>query len=273
MTFSKLKYPTYNSEKEIAISAIIVALLVYLFLALFQPFGTYNYVHTNKYLLLVPYAIIVFVSFFIGDFFISKYFTKWTWKNEVSKTLVLLLFCAILNYGYSIYFVNNTAFNLRTLFYMVIFTYSLGLPICAISSLGKYSFLKNNNFETEREETKIETKVKTENILSIIPDVGENLEILKNTFIYAQSEGNYSNIFYLNNEIVEKELLRISLKNLEEQIGDDTIIRCHRSYILNIQNAIRKQGNAQGFKILLKLTDEKIPVSRKYIDKINSIPL
>jgi hypothetical protein len=100
MTISKLKYPTYNSEKENAISAIIVAILVYLFLVLFQPFGTYNYVHTNKYLLLVPYAIIAFVSFFIGDFFISKYFTKWTWKNEVSKTLVLLLLCAILNYWF-----------------------------------------------------------------------------------------------------------------------------------------------------------------------------
>lgn len=273
MNISNIKYPTYKTEKEIAISAIIVAILVYLFLALFQPFGTYNFVHTNKYLLLVPYAIIAFVSFFIGDYFISKHFTKWTWKNEVSKTLVLLLLCAILNYWYSIYFVNNTDFSLRTLLYMAIFTYSLGLPICTISVLGKYSFLNSNYTETKKVETNVETKVKTERILSIIPDVGENLNIKKNAFLYAQSEGNYSNIFYLNNEIVEKELLRISLKNLEEQIGDDNIIRCHRSYILNIQNAIRKQGNAQGFKISLKLTDEKIPVSRKYIDKINSIPL
>ncbi|HUH26116.1 MAG TPA: hypothetical protein VLY87_05780, partial [Flavobacterium sp.] len=156
MTISKLKYPTYKNEKEIVISAIIVAILVYLFLALFQPFGTYNYVHTNKYLLLVPYAIIAFISFFIGDFFISKYFTKWTWKNEISKTLVLLLLCAILNYWYSIYFVNNTVFSLRTLSYMVIFTYSLGLPICAISVLGKYSFLKSNNIDTETVETNVE---------------------------------------------------------------------------------------------------------------------
>ncbi len=157
---------------------------------------------------------------------------------------------------------------------MIVFTYTLGLPVCAIAVLGKYSFLKNNdnNIETERTEIDMENKVETETTLSIIPDVGEILNIKKNAFLYAQSEGNYSNIFYLNSEIVEKELLRISLKNLEEQIGDETIIRCHRSYILNIQNANRKQGNAQGYKISLKLTDEKIPVSRKYIDKINNIP-
>lgn len=271
MTISNRKYPTYNNETEIAISAIIVAILVYLFLALFQPFGTYNYVHTNKHLLLIPYAIIAFVSFFIGDYFISKKITNWTWKNEVLKTFVLLLFCAILNYWYSIYFINNADFSLQTLFYMMLFTYTLGLPICTIAILGKYSFLKNTNIEAERTEANIENKIETESALSIIPDVGENLNIKKKAFLYAQSEGNYSYIFYLNNEIVEKELLRISLKNLEEQIGDNNIIRCHRSYILNIQNVIYKQGNSQGFKISLKLTAEKIPVSRKYIDKINSI--
>lgn len=272
MTISNIKYPTYKTEKEIAISAIVVAILVYLFLVLFQPFGTYNYVNINKYLLLVPYAIIAFASFFAGDYFITKYFTNWTWKNEILKTFILLFFCGILNYLYSIYFINNAGFSLRTLIYMIVFTYTLGLPICAIAVLGKYSFLKNNEIETERIETNIESEVERKSTLSIIPDVGENLNIQKNAFLYAQSEGNYSNVFYLNNEIVEKELLRISLKNLEEQIGDNTIIRCHRSYIVNIQNAIHKKGNAQGFKISMKLTDEKIPVSRKYIDKIDSIP-
>ncbi len=272
MTILKLKYPAFNSEKEIAIFAIIVALLVYLFLALFQPFGTYNYVHNNKYLLLVPYAIIAFISFFIGDYFISKKIKNWTWKNEILKTFILLLFCAILNYLYSIYFINNTDFTLGTLFYMVLFTYSLGLPICAIAVLGKYSFLKNNDIEPNRTETNMENKVEKETTLSILPDVGKNLCIKRNTFLYAQSEGNYSKIFYLNNGVVEKTLLRISLKNLEEQIGDENIIRCHRSYILNFQNTIHKQGNAQGYNISMKFTDQKIPISRKYIDKINNIP-
>ena len=94
--------------------------------------------------------------------------------------------------------------------------------------------------------------------------------MLKIDFLYAQSEGNYSNIFYLNSQIVEKQLLRISLKNLEEQIGDDTIFRCHRSYMINIQNSVHKKGNAQGFKISMKLTDEIVPVSRKYIYKISN---
>ncbi len=148
----------------------------------------------------------------------------------------------------------------------------LGIPVCSIAVLGKYSLLTNKDVENEIIGTVNDDIVKEKITLSIIPEVGETLKMLKNDFLYAQSEGNYSNIFYLNNQIVEKQLLRISLKNLEEQIGDDTIFRCHRSYMINIQNAGCKKGNAQGFKISLKFTDEIIPVSRKYIYKITSMP-
>lgn len=254
-------------------SSILVAGLVYLFLVFFQPFGTYNYAHAGKYLLLIPYAIIAFVTFFIGDYFISRIFSKWTWINEISKNCILLFFCSILNYCYSVHFINDADFNALSLFYMVMFTYTLGIPICSIAVLGKYSFLKNNKIQlaipaTTEANANIKEAIES---ISIIPDVGEKMNLSKNSFLYAQSEGNYSDIFYLNNEKVEKKLLRISLKNLEGQICKNEIIRCHRSYILNIQNAINKRGNAQGFKISLKHTSEKVPVSRKYIGLIRNI--
>lgn len=272
MTTLKLSYPTYNTQKEIWTYSITIAILVYLFLTLFQPFGTYNYDHTSKYLLLIPYALIAFVTFLIGDYFFVRLFSKWTWAKEISKNFILLLCCSILNYWYNIYFINDANFSLRTLFYMVVFTYALGLPICTIAVLAKYSFLKNNEFQPKITQANVEIKTDVENNLLIIPDIGEKINIPKRSFLYAQSEGNYSSIFYIKKEKIEKKLLRISLKNLEEQICNDKIIRCHRSYILNTQNSINKQGNAQGFKISIKLSDEIIPVSRKYIDKIHAIP-
>lgn len=269
----QLKYPTYKSKKEIWISAIIVATLVYLFLSVFQPFGTYTYIHTSKYLLLIPYALIAFLTFLTGDFLISKYFVRWTWKNEIYKNLLLLFLCSSLNYWYSIYFVNHTSFSLRTLFYMILFTYTLGIPVCSIYILGRYGFLKSTAIQPEISASDFETKTEAENILSIIPDVGEKISISKNNFLFARSEGNYTNVFFLKDGAVQKQLLRISLKNLEHQISDDEIFRCHRSYVLNVQNAKDKQGNAQGYKISLQHTCEKIPISRKYLDKISKLSL
>lgn len=268
---SQIKYPTYNARREIWISAIIVAVLVYLFLAVFQPFGTYNFTHTSKYLLLGPYSLIAFTTFFTGDFLISKYFRRWTWKNEISKNLLLLLVCSILNYGYSTYFVNDADFNFRALFYMMVFTYTLGAPICSVYILGRYGFLKSTIGKNEISDTGFETEAKTENTLCIIPDVGKKISISISDFLFAQSEGNYSNIFYLKEDTVRKQLLRISFKKLEEQVCNDEIIRCHRSYIFNIQKVIEKKGNAQGYKISLRHVQEKISVSRKYIEKISGI--
>ncbi|MCC5916925.1 MAG: LytTR family transcriptional regulator [Cryomorphaceae bacterium] len=269
LTILKLKYPTYNSPKEIGTSALIVALLVYLFLVLFQPFGTYNYIHANKYLLLAPYAIIAFVAFYMGDYFIAKRFEKWTWMNEICKNCILLLLCSIVSYWYNMYFINNADFSLRTLFYMVLFTYAVGLPICTIAFFGKPFFLKLN--ENQSEVLQANSKIKTERRISITPSFGDEISLLEKHFLYAQSEGNYSNIFFLKNGEVASKLLRISLKKLEEQICNDEIIRCHRSYILNIQNAIKKKGNAQGFIVTLHHTTHKIPISRKYIDRIQSV--
>lgn len=270
MTFLRLKYPTYRTEREMAISAILVALLVYLFLALFQPFGTYNYVHTNKYLLLMPYALIALFSFFIVDYIISNRIKDWTWKNEFFKTAFLILLCAVLNYWYSIYFINHADFSFRSLFYMVIFTYTLALPICSIVILGKYIFLKKDNLNYKTNESIIETNTEAISTLTITPDVGEKVLIEKHKLLYAKSAGNYSDIYYLSTNNVEKKTLRISLTNLEKQIGGSSVIRCHRSYVLNLQNVIYKQGNSQGLRITLKMTDQKIPVSRKYINRINS---
>lgn len=267
-----IRYPTDNIRKEIGAAAVAVALLVYLFLALFQPFGTYNYAHPNKYLLLAPYAIIAFVTFFTGDHLASKYYPGWNWANEIVKNCVLLLFCSLLNYGYSIYFINDAGFDLRALCYMILFTYALGIPVCSIAILGKYAFLKNNTTRAASiTAPDLVMSAGTVNSMIIVPDVGTKVDIIKEAFLYARSEGNYSNIFYLHNDQVKKLLLRITLKNLEAQICGDAIIRCHRSYILNKENATGKQGNAQGFKISLKYASEKVPVSRKYIGTIAGI--
>lgn len=267
----QLRYPTYNSKKEIWISAVAVATLVYLFLVVFQPFGTYNYLHVNKYLLLLPYAAIAFFGFLTGDFIVSKHFQDWTWKNEVSKTVTILFLCSLLNYEYSIYFINDANFNLRTLTSMIVFTFALGIPICAIYILGRYGFLRRNLSKSGLENPVLKTDIHTIDLLSIVPDVGEKIELPKKDFLFAQSEGNYVHIFYLHQKAVRKQLVRISLKNLERQIGDGDLVRCHRSYIFNSQKAVGKKGNAQGFKIALEHTLETVPVSRKYIDIVQNL--
>ncbi|WP_343829865.1 LytTR family DNA-binding domain-containing protein [Psychroflexus lacisalsi] len=263
------RYPTLRNNKEMCYSALVISVLVYFFLAVFQPFGTYNFHHTYKYVILLAYPLIAFTFFFSSELIVKRFFDNWNWKKEVYKNMSALLICAFISYLYLNTVIHRTPFNLTAFLYLVAFTLVIGIPICAINILAKYVFLKNNNvlFENSSQNFTIEN---IENPpLVIIPDVGDCIKLSQENFLYAKSDGNYSFLHYFDKGTNQRKLLRLSLKSLEEQICDETIFRCHRSYILNANKIQNKTGNSQGYKLSLIQVKDKIPVSRIYIEKID----
>jgi DNA-binding LytR/AlgR family response regulator len=83
--------------------------------------------------------------------------------------------------------------------------------------------------------------------------------------LFIESADNYSNIVFYRNNKVNKQLLRGSLKRIESQITFPFIVRCHRSYIVNLKMINHIKGNAQGYRIDFKVElKDTIPVSRNY---------
>ncbi len=68
LSFTSYSYPKSQSVKEIMLSSMAAGTLVYLFLIVFQPFGTENFHHPYKYLILFPYTLI-FGSAFLHPVF------------------------------------------------------------------------------------------------------------------------------------------------------------------------------------------------------------
>ena len=70
-------------------------------------------------------------------------------------------------------------------------------------------------------------------------------------------------------ELPVKLLLRSSLSRLEAQIIDrSNIVRCHRSYVVNLDRVERVTGNAQGYKLHLFGGQFQVPVARRYNDSL-----
>lgn len=262
------KYPMARSGKEMGGYALMVAMLTYLFIACYQPFGTYNYSNPYKYALLAPYAAIAFLIFLGGDMAVARLFRQWKWKNEIAKITVLLFVCSFFNYLYSIWFINDAGFSVRALYYMVLFTYALGVPVCFLYFFVRYALLRPVAPALARNESDAYRKVAGSE-LAIVPDSGDlPFSIAPADFLFAKSEGNYSLLYYRDGQAVHKKLVRLSLKKLEGQICDGPIWRCHRSYIVNMEMAIDKKGNAQGYKISMRHIEEPVPVSRGYADEL-----
>jgi len=97
------------------------------------------------------------------------------------------------------------------------------------------------------------------------------LKINLNNLLYIEAQENYSRLVWLEeNELTEK-TLRATLKNIEDQITDDHIVRCHRSYIINTGVRFTILGNSNGYRLKSKYFKESIPISRNLGKEIVSI--
>jgi len=269
-----IHYPNYETKKEIVITSSFVGGLLYLFLIIYQPFGTSEFEHTYKYLMLFPYAIITTCSFSIVTLLLTKRARKWTIGLELSKIFWILLLISILSYFYNSLMLSKVNLSFENYLYMFLYTSALGLPASTIYMMARYIYLsKNNETITTNNKSNVETTSldikKGKGTLYIIADQGNtHLHIQEEDFVYAEAADNYCIIHFYNKGIIQKEIIRVSLTTLLNQIQTDTIKRVHRSFIVNLEMITKYKGNASGYKISLENLEKELMVSRNYIESI-----
>ena len=107
---------------------------------------------------------------------------------------------------------------------------------------------------------------KSSNLISIRDSRGIlQLSVAKENLLYIESADNYMCVWYKKNDILKKQLLHITMKEMSEQLADSNIIRCHRSYMINldlVKVMRREKGN-----LFLELGEpgvREIPISKTY---------
>lgn len=133
--------------------------------------------------------------------------------------------------------------------------------------------------EKKREISRLTTIIDENTSLAVAPgntvnfyDRGGKLAFAtrRNNILYIESADNYCNIHYMNEEKEETFVLHNTLKCFEESGGHAGLLRCHRCYMVNIENVrlLRKEKD----RLVLELTQgtQTIPVSRSYKDRVVS---
>ena len=95
------------------------------------------------------------------------------------------------------------------------------------------------------------------------------LSVMRSHLLYVESADNYVVIWYLNKEVTTRFLLRNTLKGIEEMLEDTPVLRCHRSYMVNLEHVKVIRRGKDG--IFLELDTEKapdIPISKTYSEKV-----
>lgn len=268
-SFTAYPYPKSESFKEIFVSSLGAGIAVYLFLIIFQPFGTENFQHPYKFVLLFPYCIIFGMAFLMANLITSR-FSNWNIGLELLKITFILCMGSVLSYFYNSLFLSHVKLDIVNYFYMFLYTLAVGIHISIIYILSRYIYLKNIHEKKARDISQhlpVSASEQRQNLLKI---TAQNTELIinENDFLFVQSMENYCTFYFLENNSLQKALIRISLANVLQQIETGSVKKCHRSYIVNLGRIKKLKGNAQGYKLILPEIDFEIPVSRSFIPSI-----
>ena len=88
-------------------------------------------------------------------------------------------------------------------------------------------------------------------------------EIKPSSIIYVESMANYADICYMDNDEARHKMLRITLKQIKESIGNEPLlVQCHRAFIVNLNFVVSLSNRNSAYQLQIFGTDKPIPVSR-----------
>ena len=106
--------------------------------------------------------------------------------------------------------------------------------------------------------------------IQILDEKGEmRLSIRRENLVLIESADNYVCVHYLSDQKVKKTMVRNTLNRVSEHLQGTRIVRCHRSYMINLDHAQVLHRDKEGIFIELGIEGlPNVPVSRTYADNV-----
>ena len=273
-------FPLVESFRDILLISLGSGIVVVAFLTIFKPFGI-DTVNKDIFFYLCGYglidSVVTALNLILWPLILPAFFNNYRWttgKNLIS-ILWILLTISLSNFVYGEYLVGQDYVEgLKQLdragFSSWIFmTFSVGvIPVVFALYFIEKKLVRSNQHLAEEFNKNIKGPDTDRSVQEIVIDSGRDtaLRINSSDFICVQAEGgNYATIYWLNESEIKKEMLRLTLLGfLEKTESIESIVRCHKSYILNLEKVVSFRGNARSVTVMLDGLDFEIPVSRSF---------
>lgn len=286
-------YPSFHAVGQCAIAGASVFLVLFVL----QPFGMNNYTTVNRFVAALGYGIITFLVSILFTCLLPVCFprifdeTKWTVAKEFVFFILITMAIAIANLFFS-HLIDGNEIQFSGLLRSMTVTFSVAfIPVfLAVFFKQQRLFKKYKQESAALNELLKQAKTDTDSSFSTtepeIPAGGKVLEetaqsnaaikltgsnqqesitLLPEQLLMVSAADNYVKVQYADNEKVKQAVLRGALKNFENQLSlYNHLLRCHRSYIINLRKVNAVSGNAQGYKLHVPGLEEPIPVGRNY---------
>jgi len=242
-----------------------------------QPFGFGQAPVSNLNLFAAGYGIITVLTV-LGFALFEKIFpswfieNKWTVGKNILLYLVIIFFIGSFNFFYT-GLTTGMPLNLNTFFNFQVFTLSVTFIVVSAMTMVKYfkslNFYRSEGEKVEKEVLGIKHSPDPELLVFKSENEKESLQIPMDSLLYIEAADNYCKFVFKKENKLTNSMLRSSMKKIEDQITRPELFRCHRTYIVQLRNVKRVNGNSQGYRLHFEGSTESVPVSRRLNEEIH----
>ncbi len=265
--------PDYlTNRKNNIIQIVFTAVFAFVFIIAYRPFGYENWygnigdleLYAGTVVVVVLGMVTIILTRILMFFFNKTHeitFAVYIWMIIVEVILLGAFYTALekIILGDKRSAISLMANAIQNTALIILIPYTLSILFFAWSDIKKKFEQVVHQFRDPSQE--------------FIPFKDENgvlrLSLKSNNILFLEANDNYVDIHFTDNDKQKKLLIRNNLKNLEKNLKDFPIYRCHRSYSVNISNVKMTRKIKGGYELVLNtITEECIPVSKSYEKKI-----
>ena len=274
-----------KSHKEtISIRFVSTAFMI-LAIAIFKPFGL-EAGQWQTYLHLLSLFVLGLFSCFITEV-ILRYAVRMPRSYErgvsyiisrnlrfqlINTPLVALLICLYRHFAMSQLVESNRlslSNYLETLVIIAFLSFAIGL-------YWRFKF-RSRYLAMELEETRLlneelkEMQPKASQALTLTGTTNESVTLQISHLLYIEAVGNYVKVSHLRDGQVHTDMLRSTMKQMEETLHDyPMIVRCHRAFLVNLGQVEQIVSHSGSTQLLIKHCHESLPVSRSNMAQVKA---
>ncbi len=287
-----------QGRKETVTTRIISTTFMVVALAVFKPFGLEAW-QWQAYVHLVAFGVIGFSICMLTDI-ILKYIVKMPrsfqkgvdyiirrnlWFQFINTPLVALGICLYRHFVLSNRVEGNqfSVVNfLETLVIIAFCSFAIGL-YWRFKYRSKYLAMELEETRLLNEELKKvqESKVDDsddvqknatspiDSSFTLTGTTNESVTLQISQLLYIEAVGNYVKVSHLRDNQVHADMLRATMKQMEETLQDyPMIVRCHRAFLVNLGQVEQIVSHSGSTQLIVKHCHESLPVSRSNMSTI-----
>ena len=277
MNFFSQYIPKYLlTKRSLTIMVTSAAAFAFLFIIIYKPFNVEHWAEVSRFVFIACVLGIVLLGMSIAAIsrIIMCYYAK---KHSISYLQYIawvFVELVLMSVAFTICStLTGVQLDIAEAFEKSLLNTSLILLIPYIITITAFTLQDRNERLRQIEDDydkAMQQRADIKGLISFYDERGElRLSVGSESLIYIEAADNYTCIHYLNKGAVRKTMIRSSLKRIGEQLSNSNVRRCHRSYMVNLDQVKIIRRGKEGAHLEMGIDGvPDIPISKTYSNDI-----